>query len=247
MRKLYTHRDAGRAGFTLIELLVVISIIALLMSILMPALGQARNKARDVVCLANQRTLIQASLGYVIDNNDYIHLANLTRRCGGRNESWYTMIKPYCPVKDNFWKCPADKTNQVKTYRVNRTQAYNFRSQRAGESSCEYYTKLHGPVGQKMSRIASPSTTIMYTCIVFNSPTVDQLDSGHQTAWARYYDTVAYPPFRTGDYFDRPHTRKDDTGLFAKLDGSTIKEKYPLSNDVKWTWNVASDRVWNNP
>ncbi len=50
----------NKKAFTLIELLVVISIIALLVAILMPALGKAREQAKTQVCLNNNRTLRQA-------------------------------------------------------------------------------------------------------------------------------------------------------------------------------------------
>lgn len=56
-------------GFTLIELLVVISIIALLIAILMPALNNAREQAKSIPCLANQRTLSLAFHMYQMDND----------------------------------------------------------------------------------------------------------------------------------------------------------------------------------
>lgn len=58
-----------RKAFTLIELLVVIAVIAVLMAILMPALQIAREQARGISCLSNQRSLAQAYIMYA-DNND---------------------------------------------------------------------------------------------------------------------------------------------------------------------------------
>ncbi len=59
-------------GFTLIELLVVISIIALLVGILLPALGAARKSAQSAACLSNLRQINIAIGAYTADNKDFI-------------------------------------------------------------------------------------------------------------------------------------------------------------------------------
>ena len=57
-------------AFTLIELLVVVAIIAILASLLLPALGRSKLKATGAVCLSNQRQLITGFLIYAMDHND---------------------------------------------------------------------------------------------------------------------------------------------------------------------------------
>lgn len=61
----------NKKAFTLVELLVVISIIALLLSVLLPALSAARSQTRTVVCKSNIRQLVLANTGYAVENNNY--------------------------------------------------------------------------------------------------------------------------------------------------------------------------------
>ena len=65
------RRKRGSRAFTLIELLVVISVIALLIGLLMPALSRARSTARRVKCLSNQRQTTLALINYTTEHNGW--------------------------------------------------------------------------------------------------------------------------------------------------------------------------------
>lgn len=78
-----------RSGFTLVELLVVIGIIALLISILLPALRRAKEAAMRTVCLSNHRTWLQATHLYATDNRQYLPWCNWQGQAGFANQIGY--------------------------------------------------------------------------------------------------------------------------------------------------------------
>jgi len=87
----------NRKAFTLVELLVVIGIIALLLSILIPALGRARDASRTLKCLSNLRQLGLAFQMYATANKNYVPYPTTTLIASDPTQGflWFNAIDPY--------------------------------------------------------------------------------------------------------------------------------------------------------
>jgi len=121
-----SRRAKHSRGFTLIELLVVISIIALLIGILLPALGAARRTAQGLVCQTHMKNISTAHVAYGADNNGiwpgwarvknptiqnsgaWVPYADLRSPVPGSEEDLTKgAMYPYCPDLEVL-KCPSD-------------------------------------------------------------------------------------------------------------------------------------------
>lgn len=82
-------------AFTLVELLVVISIIALLLGIMMPALGKARESARAVKCSAQMKQWGLALCTYSVDNRGEITYFGDGHESNPKTRLWFEVLAPY--------------------------------------------------------------------------------------------------------------------------------------------------------
>lgn len=120
-------RQLKTTGFTLIELLVVIAILAILASIIAPALTQSKEKAKRIHCTNNIRQLALASIMYANDNRDQFEEAGsdnapywVKQKFRNSMANHYRIQRRqfYCPSnrawdRDDFWNWPASDDSVI--------------------------------------------------------------------------------------------------------------------------------------
>lgn len=171
-------------GFTLIELLVVISIIAILIALLLPALGAAKREARLISCLSNERQIGVLVVSYTVDNDGAVH----------PYRNWYKWEDPVDTSKmidaentASYWgvayaergldaremfACPdasASGSDAVSGARRDKAfadgavyNAYSFNGLgSSGAQDGPFFTGRETTPGKNMSQIRKPSSTIV--------------------------------------------------------------------------------------
>jgi prepilin-type processing-associated H-X9-DG protein len=114
------HRCTPRGAFALVELLVVIGVIAVLLSLLLPAVGGARSSSKSVVCLGNLYSIGHSVLLYAGDNKDHYPLSSHTEGSLGAPGAWLQSLDEY-GVIPALRLCPADpaRDQRLTSYATN--------------------------------------------------------------------------------------------------------------------------------
>jgi len=182
----FAGTNSNQRAFTLIELLVVIAIIAILASLLLPALARAKQQAKAVKCLSNEKQIALGYLLYASDNLDYLPLA--AHLGDAAPCQWFFEISPYLAkqtasytglvAKANVVACPSAKLEKVFPSSTPASQAYGGYGQ-----NYVYLGYLEEADRVKTAQVTKPTETCMNG---------DGLDPAPGLNWWNY--GYLYPP-----------------------------------------------------
>lgn len=194
-----TNLKKNKFGFTLVELLVVISIIALLLSILMPSLQKARESAKKVVCLSNLKSCSLVWGLYAADNKDVIVPANYLRD-EVKRPAWFDRLARYVPSSNDLiyrakwpekpdrtiFMCPSLKATYVDSWGIAYATSYGLNVYSgsvlwAGRTLHRNYDN-----GVRVTEIRSPSEKV-----IFSDGYVNKKWHSYETVMV-YSDPVGY-------------------------------------------------------
>lgn len=250
-RSTRASTSSSVSAFTLIELLVVIAIIAVLASMVLPALAMAKEKARSIKCINNEKQIAMGYTMYAMDFRDYLPVAGQARGNAVWPAEWYAETSPYygkgttniaqLHAQGTLQACPSFNTNKLA--HIGLTTDPNFLSYGGYGHNWYYLGYCVGGGGtlerQKITGISKPVITL------FNNDTFDPIPSDVSSARIETFG-YSYPPtqftdFVSVDYTKRGYTRHSGGANYSWADGHASfmawKKMTPMGKvDLDWYW-----------